>query len=102
MAPLAKKFAEITVPVTGLMTTGVPLVFGEVVPIVSYEHMLCADATVGIKSDRNTQIRMLQLIGGRFFSLSGWWLLFFCPGKLKQSMSSPLVHLLNAVITSEQ
>ena len=35
IAPLSKKFAEITVPVTGLITTGVPLVFGVVVPIVS-------------------------------------------------------------------
>ena len=35
IAPLSKKFAEIKVPVKGLITIGVPLVFGTVVPVVS-------------------------------------------------------------------
>ena len=33
IAPLAKKLEEISVPVSALITIGVPLVFGTVVPI---------------------------------------------------------------------
>ena len=59
--------------------------FGVVVPIVSYEHMLWADATIGI--ERNAQSRtpqiLLSLRKCKIFFVTGWLSMFVCLGEVE-------------------
>lgn len=64
MAPLLKKLAEITVPVSSLIMAGEPLVAGLDVPLTSYSQLLSicgAEWTEDKKSKEQTVLQAISL-----------------------------------------
>ena len=81
IAPLSKKFAEITVPVILLMTIGVPLEFGSLVPMASNLHSSpgkaaalvgSSDCEQAAKKIRKTAQQLERLRFLCFFRYSKW------------------------------